>query len=228
MKICALSDLHGTLISIKACELVLICGDTVPLNKQRYIEGTYMWYKNIFKEWANNLDCDKVLFIAGNHELSFQNNSNDYRKLFPSSEKVTYLENTSYKYLSREGKEYSIYGTPACKVFGSWAFMYSDDKLQDIYSTIPSDCDILISHDAPDLNDCGLIPSKHGRSQVNAGNIVLADAIMEKSPRYALCGHIHEGNHKLRKIGSTKLANVSILDDTYNIAYEPLYLNITK
>lgn len=36
MKICVLSDLHGFLIDyIQPCELVLICGDIVPLRMQR-------------------------------------------------------------------------------------------------------------------------------------------------------------------------------------------------
>lgn len=36
MKICILSDLHGFLIEdIQPCELVLICGDIVPLRMQR-------------------------------------------------------------------------------------------------------------------------------------------------------------------------------------------------
>ena len=57
---------------------------------------------------------------------------------------------------------------------------------------------------------------------INAGNE--AKAIIDKKPKYAFCGHIHEGNHWLLDAGET--ANVSILDDSYDINYEPLYLDI--
>ena len=61
---------------------------------------------------------------------------------------------------------------------------------------------------------------------VDAGNSVLASAILDKKPKYGFCGHIHEGNHQLTEAGESKIANVSILDDTYSINYEPLYLDI--
>lgn len=69
MKVCAMSDLHGDLPEIKSCDLVLICGDSVPLNVQASTNGTKKWYKNKFKTWADNLPCEKVIFIAGNHEI---------------------------------------------------------------------------------------------------------------------------------------------------------------
>ena len=40
MKICAISDLHGFLIDyIEPCELVLICGDIVPLYMQHSVRS---------------------------------------------------------------------------------------------------------------------------------------------------------------------------------------------
>lgn len=69
MKVIAISDLHGSLVDINPCDLLLICGDSVDLHKQRYPRDCYRWYKQKFKPWANSLPCDKVLFIAGNHEI---------------------------------------------------------------------------------------------------------------------------------------------------------------
>lgn len=105
--------------------------------------------------------------------------------------------------------------------------MYSDEYLKNSYSRIPENCDIIISHDAPKLNNLGLVPPNMWHSTpVDAGNEVLASAILDKKPEYAFCGHIHEGNHQLTDIDGVKMANVSILDDNYNISYEPLYLDI--
>ena len=231
MKICAISDLHGFLIDyIEPRELVLICGDIVPLYMQRNKPQCEKWLKTVFADWIKSLPCKKVVFTAGNHDFVFENRDflwNNSVIKFPTEGKAEFLDNSHLDYLSDEGKVYRIYGTPACHEFGNWAFMYSDEKLEEIYSHIPGNCDILISHDAPALNDCGMIPpGRWSSTPINAGNEVLAKAIIDKKPKYAFCGHIHEGNHWLLDAGETKTANVSILDDSYDINYEPLYLDI--
>ena len=55
MKICAISDLHGDLIDIEPCDLVLVCGDSVPLNVQSSTNRTKKWYKEKFTKWADNI-----------------------------------------------------------------------------------------------------------------------------------------------------------------------------
>lgn len=231
MKICVISDLHGFLIdNIEPCELVLICGDIVPLNIQRNKQKSENWLRTKFAEWVKSLPCEQVIFIAGNHDFVFEGRDFLWVNSIivkPTDGKASYLDNSFKDYLDKDGKVHRIYGTPACHIFGSWAFMYSDELLEHIYSNMPENCDILISHDAPNINDCGLIPpGRWNSTPVNAGNEVLAQAILEKKPKYAFCGHIHEGNHILAKCGDTTLANVSILDDTYSVNYEPLYLDV--
>lgn len=231
MRICAISDLHGNLITnIEPCELLLICGDIMPLYMQRNKPQCESWLLNEFSTWIKELPCEKVIFIAGNHDFVFENRDflwiNRFVK-FPTEGKAAYLENSFFDYLSNEGKIYRIFGTPACKIFGNWAFMYDSDTLMKKYLEMPNNCDIVISHDAPDLNNCGLIPpGRYNQVPVNAGNPWLADVIKDTKPRYAFCGHIHEGNHWLEDAGDTKTANVSILDDSYSITYEPLYCDI--
>lgn len=231
MKICALSDLHGFLIGdIQPCEVILICGDIVPLQMQRNKPQCEKWLKTTFANWVKSLPCEKVVFTAGNHDFVFENRDLLWINQivsFPTEGKATYLDNTWLDYLGSDGLVYRIYGTPACHQFGNWAFMYSDEKLREIYNTIPENCDILLSHDAPNLNDCGVIPpGRWSSTPINAGNEPLALAIIDKKPKYAFCGHIHEGNHQLTDTGTTKTANVSILDDAYDINYDPLYLDI--
>lgn len=226
MKICAISDLHGYLPELKPCELVLICGDSVPLGYQASSKKTKKWYDTTFRKWAGELPCDKVLFIAGNHELHFPGKKIIYESLFSKDDKITYLCHSEYIHKSKDGKEYKIFGTPYCKQFMNWAFMYPNEELEKIFKNIPNDLDILISHDNPYgygdivLQECPWADGSH------IGNIPLAKAIEEKQPKYQFNGHLHSCDHSLIMIGNTKHYNCSIKDEQYNPVYEPLYLDV--
>ena len=226
MKICAISDLHGDLIDIEPCDLVLVCGDSVPLNVQSSTNRTKKWYKEKFTKWAENLPCEKVIFIAGNHELGFKGHQIIYESLFPTSNKITYLCHKEYVF-THNGKDYGIFGTPYCKKFGNWAFMYPDDVLKQIFNEIPEGLDILITHDQPyeygDIllqEDCPWADGNH------IGSKPLLDAILEKQPRFQFNGHLHSCSHEKIMMGNTVHYNVSMKDEKYNIVYEPLYLEI--
>ena len=77
-------------------------------------------------------------------------------------------------------------------------------------------------------NNLGLIPPNiwHPTDSVNAGNKVLAEFIKKAKPKYYFCGHIHDSNHQITEIDGTTMANVSLLNDSYKMVYEPLYLDI--
>ena len=129
----------------------------------------------------------------------------------------------------KDGKEYSIYGTPWCQVFGRWAFMAPDTVLKEIYSKIPKDLDILITHDQPygygDIllqEDCPWANGEH------IGNKMLLEAIGKRRPRYQFNGHLHSCSHEAIDIDGTIHYNVSLRDEKYQPVYEPLYLDIDK
>lgn len=226
-----MSDFHGELPHAKeSSEITLICGDIVPLSIQRNISESKLWLKIEFAYWARNWPCDKIFFIAGNHDFVFDGHMsyNDIMELsINSNNKLWYLQNNSIIYTDKEGKDYTIFGTPYCHIFRKWAFMLPDEELAIKYADIPENVDILLSHDAADINNLGLVPPNiwHPES-LNVGNIILAEAVKLKKPKYYFCGHIHDGNHKVETIDNTLMANVSLLNDSYQISYEPLYLDI--
>ena len=229
MIVCALSDIHGTLLpkeEFQPCDLICICGDISPLNIQTNHKKMRKWLVDEFKPWCESLPCDQVLFIAGNHDGALQNLDFMYSQ-FSTDSKVTYLFHEQYIYLSNEGKQYSIFGTPYCKLFGNWAFMEFNDKLDNLYKDIPNDLDILLSHDQPygygDILEIGSAPWADG---THIGNIPLATAVLKTQPRYMLCGHLHSTDHSCIEIGNTKRYNVSIKNEQYEIAYKPLMLEI--
>ena len=228
LSICAMSDLHGYLPEVEPCDLVLICGDIVPLQYQSDIEYTYYWYRDIFRAWVDDLSCNKVLFIAGNHECGFSENIDIFYEMFPENEKATYLQDDLYTY-DINNESYRIYGTPWCQEFGKWAFMANDDQLKDIYSSIPENLDILITHDAPyGVSDVLLQKECKWANGEHIGNKPLRQAILEKQPKIVLHGHLHSTSREFENLNTTKVVNCSIKDEFYQPIYKPLYFKINK
>ena len=239
MKVIAFSDPHGILPNInEEFDLMFICGDICPVDNH-YRNWQREWMETHFTEWVNNLPFkdawSKVIFIAGNHSLRLESCKREDIKsgiLDKCNGRLVYLQNEYYEFDYWNGVEltiYKIFGTPYCKIFGNWAFMRPDDKLEKYFSQIPYDLDFLITHDPPNINDCGTIlqQTKWSDGTKKAGNDILTDHILEKTPKYVFCGHIHSGNHNLEEYAEgCKIANVSLLNEFYNPIYKPLILDI--
>lgn len=229
MKVTAISDLHGNLIDIEPCDLLLICGDISPLKIQRdYIQMT-KWIFNEFYEWIRSIPCNYIVFTPGNHDFWFyQFVRTDEMELW--NKLIILIDGETRIYSDTDDKYYTIYGTPQCKTFGMWPYMPGEYVIQEKYKNIPYDLDILICHDAPDLGEIGYIhydePLDNGKSKIPAHNYTLGKEIRKKNPKYILCGHIHSGDHELKEIEGIKCANVSILDESYNLCYKPLTFEI--
>lgn len=232
MKVTAISDLHGNLIDIEPCDLLLICGDISPLDIQRdYIQMT-KWIFNEFQEWIMKIDCPTIILTPGNHDFWFEKmitQSNTY--LF---NKLTILIDGETKvYNSTDDKWYKIYGTPWCKQCGPWAFMANHAELVKKYEKIPKDLDILMTHEASNLAEVGT--THDNGTEIKYVCAALTDEIRRKKPKYALCGHVHTGNHNITacpvydcvfqedtEYANVNVANVSILDESYSIYFKPL------
>lgn len=229
MKFTAMSDLHGNLIDIEPCDTLLLCGDISPLNIQRdYIQMT-KWFFNDFYEWVMNLSCDRVIMTPGNHDFWFEKFIHE-PTMYLWDKLTILIDSEANIYSSSDNRWYKIYATPQCKTFGNWAYMPGDSILGRYYENIPEDVDILMSHDAPNLGEIGYIHYDelldNGESKIPAHNYTLGKEIRKKNPKYVLCGHIHSGDHELEEIEGMKCANVSILDESYNLCYKPLTFEI--
>ena len=243
IKTVVFSDPHGNLPVInEEFDLMLIGGDICPAH-DHYNWYQREWLSTVFVEWVMNLPfkdkSSKVIFIGGNHDCYLgeeRNPMQGYSSIYtdiikPCGGRLIYLEDTEYVFEkeTEDGKIESlkIYGTPWCKIFGRWWFMRDDKKLAQIYSNIPEGLDILITHDAPDIQGCGKITMGPWAGE-NAGNKVLAKAIKEKEPKYVFWGHIHTGSHKLTKVykKNTYIRCVSILDEEYYPLFEPFVIEI--
>lgn len=234
MKIAVISDLHGHLPiypspyweGIEECELLLICGDILPLHCQSKAIASRLWLTDEFKPWVESLPVEQVYFIAGNHDFWFERNDLTAHQIFSSHDKVRYLKNEYVDYIStQDARVYRIFGTPYCHQFGNWAFMRDEEILVEKFKVIPDNVDILISHDAPyGVSDICFQGFSSDKGHIGCPE--LRDAIIEHKPKYNFHGHLHSSNHEEEILGETKVFNTSILDESYNLMYKPLIIRI--
>ena len=146
------------------------------------------------------------------------------RLMLKGQEKITYLDCETFEY---KGK--TIYGTPMCKPFGRWAFMPTYEEQDEKYARhlkAIEHIDIVMSHDAPygvsDIilqKDCWWADGSH------IGNQSLRKFLEASKPTLNLHGHLHASNHEQELLGDTKVYNVSLLDEDYNMTFKPFYLD---
>jgi len=205
--IVAISDLHGTLPDIPPCDLLLIAGDICPItNHDPSFQAR--WLRWDFREWLESVPARKNVFIAGNHDLVFE----QMPELLPTTWPATYLQDSGTEW---EGLK--IWGTPWQPWFFDWAFNLFEPELKKRWALIPPGTDILVVHGPPRGYGDG-VPDTHGIR--HTGSPALLERIEEIQPKIAVFGHIHEGRGEWR-IGNTLMANVTILDERYHHVYEP-------
>lgn len=228
MKICAISDLHGTLPEIKECDLCLIAGDIVPLDIQRDRTQSIVWLFKTFLPWLKELPCQEVFIVAGNHDFEMEKNYPIMKALeYLSNFKLTYLKNDCAIFRANDEQNIKVYGSPQCHKFGNWAFMHEESFLEGLYDCVDDDIDIWLTHDTPALGDLDLLPpSQWNPEPIHAGGKSLAAAIERIKPRYVFCGHLHTCKDKYLKVNKTEVYNVSILNNSYAHVYEPTYVEI--
>ncbi len=226
MKICAFSDMHGQInFKVEPCDIVLIGGDIIPLKIQNYTVESEEWFKTVFIPWCNDLPCEKVVFIAGNHDHFLFRHPDRMRLMLKDQDKIVYLDGEIFEY---KGKV--IFGTPWCKPFGRWAFMESyeeQDKRYARYLEIIGKIDIVLSHDAPyGISDVLLQKDCLWADGTHIGNKSLRKFIDSAKPSYVFQGHLHSCNHLKTMHDNTAVYCVSLLDENYEMVYEPLYIEL--
>lgn len=222
IKILATSDLHGNLPNIvEPFDLLILAGDICPATNHN-IDFQHDWATSVFVDWLNNLPYkdanSKVVMIWGNHDFWAEADEfSSYGIEDLTKHKVKVLQNTAYEFeypVSDGLDNLKIFGTPYCSVFYNWAFMIPDDKLEEKFSEIPENTDILISHDSPNIYKLGAIQEGPYKSDTT-GNKVLPKHLERVKPMMYFCGHFHSGNHDFEERNGTWMANVSYVNERY-------------
>jgi Icc-related predicted phosphoesterase len=223
MKVIAISDLHGELPYMEDIhgDVLCICGDTFPLKIQWNAYKCKKWLREKFIPWTNNIGIKFVLLVAGNHDFLFEKElRNQIDEIFKGT-KIKYLENEHFII-----DDIVFYGTPYCRLFGSWAFTRDDERLQLIFENIPNNVDVLLTHDSPYGVSDICYQDIYWNTGEHLGNKPLREAVLRTNPKFLLHGHLHSSNHDVELLGETKVYNVSLLDENYKNAYKPLILDL--
>lgn len=213
MKIVCFSDTHQrhNRLAIPKCDVLIFSGDMCSGGELHQVSNFARWLAK------NSDNFDKVIIVAGNHDLCFEN-----MKLAAISElthhladKLVYLQDSEYVY-----KGIKFYGSPWQPRFFNWAFNLNRGvQLESVWELIPEDTNVLITHGPP-----------HGIgdkvSNTHVGCFDLLKRVSKLSNLFLhVYGHIHEGNgHYISEaVPNVNFCNASICDAQYyptNLGYE--------
>lgn len=223
IRIVCISDTHGSVkFNVPDGDILVHAGDIT--------RNSNMKEFSTFANWMETLPHKIKIAIAGNHDLVMDT---DY--FYPSQrtsvlqekanvlhmfkEKgIIYLENTSFRLPPSLGG-FLVYGSPYSPVHIGGAFMPED--LSDVWSSIPSGTDILITHTPPHgIQDTA-------RNGKQAGCKHLLKAIKEIKPKVCIFGHIHEafGVHEEE---DTVYINACISNYRYRAVQPAVALDLPK
>lgn len=174
-----------------------------------------------------------IVVVPGNHDKTFQRPKIvglDKRSNWETPERAHGLfQNRKGVHLvihrAIELQGLKIFGSPWTPWFHDWAYNYHEDKAEALWSEIPEDTQILVTHGPPfGFLDEVIDYDKDRR----VGCPVLLERIKAiPSIKYHLFGHIHEGYGKVVNDGVTYL-NSAIMNRAYLPTNRPQYFQINK
>lgn len=218
MKITFISDTHGKHLELNEAlqpggDVLVHCGDISNVGRLGEVEN--------FLKWFERLDqFDHKIFIAGNHDFAFQNPSPAMHTAISDlldwyGEGVTYLQDSSITI-----NEVKFYGSPWTPEFNNWAFNATPEKLEMMWSKIPVDTDVLITHGPPK----GILDLT--REGLSVGDPELTQALIRVRPTVHAFGHIHEAYGTYINGNDITLINASSVNRNYVITNAPIIIHL--
>jgi predicted phosphodiesterase len=201
MKLILISDTHNRHreVSIPEGDILIHSGDFSGRGNPYEVED--------FLDWFSSQPHTYKIFIAGNHDMSFEYKSTWLTDmLYGLDPNIFYLEDSEVTIDSVK-----FYGSPWQPEFNHWAFNLPRGKeLADKWSRIPLDTNVLITH-GPSYGNVDYTIFGHQ----NVGCFDLLERIKEVKPQIHTCGHIHH-SYGSKYDEYTTYFNSSICDERYN------------
>ena len=211
MIIDCISDLHGYKPKLQGGDLLIVAGDLTGCDRM----GEY----RVFTTWVQEQKYDKVVIIAGNHDVRLETGNFEWPVTSFWLNNVSYLLDSGITY-----KGLKIWGSPWTKQFTGQndnckAFSFRTEyQLQDHFRLIPEGTDILVTH-SPSfgiLDECD-----SGR----VGSTSLRTEVARVQPRLHVHGHIHSG-YGVLECEHTKVVNAAHCNEYYDPVNAPIRIEL--
>lgn len=216
MKITLISDTHTKHWELEkdlpGGDLLIHAGDL--MNSGRDIRDI-----KDFCRWFNEQDYNHKVFIAGNHDIMFEDYPEGAMEIVNSYKDITYLQDDWVQVGNDKGTA-KIYGSPWQPEFYSWAFNLpkGGPGLMSKWEAIPEDTDILVTHGPPQDH---LDVSGPPYNEPHLGCALLRVKVDKQPPKIHVFGHIH-GGYGYKFHNGTHFFNASILNERYNYTNKPV------
>lgn len=216
-RIVVLSDTHGHHMGIQVPDgdVLIHCGDFC----------THGTYRDALKfiGWFQTRPHKHKIFIAGNHDLVFEQGS------YSDIELLTKISlNDSTFYLNDSGVNLhglNFWGSPVQPRFFNWAFNRDrGEEIRKHWDKIPANTDILITH-GPPYQICDEAPRDWGLTE-KVGCRDLLDATLRVRPKLHVFGHIHFSGGQTFVSPKTTYINAAVVNEEYCMARKPFVVDI--
>ena len=232
MKLVIISDTHNLHdeLDLPVGDVLIHCGDYSYSGQDNEVISFLTWMQEQTKKYR------LVIGGHGNHELGPYEDREHFNEL-----KTVFAPDVIWPHMrifTDPVTSLNFFFSPyVTTINGRWAFEASSSEYQEIVKHIPDYVDILISHGPPfNILDTFVRHSIDWDSQQNdyahsirefkIGSKVLAERIKEIEPKLVCFGHCHENGGQTVKIGGTIYVNGAVLNENYEIANEPVIVNL--
>lgn len=215
MKILCISDTHQkhSRLQLTECDVLIVAGDMCSSGDISEFEFFVSWLKTQADKFK------KAILVAGNHDWCFMRHRSFCVDVLHNNflDKVVYLEDSS---VVIDGIKF--HGSPWQPEHNRWAFnVPRGDRLKGIWSTIPDDTQVLITH-CPAHGIGDMVSNTH------LGCVDLFNRVVELSKNELFLhvfGHIHSssGDYTSEAIRGVNFCNAAICTEEYipeNLAHE--------
>ncbi|KAI4265797.1 MAG: hypothetical protein L6R38_009172 [Xanthoria sp. 2 TBL-2021] len=169
-------------------------------------QGKYTELRKTF-DWISKADFEVKIAVAGNHDITLdqafyhqygahhhgQHLQDDEacRNLLEEYPSITLLTHdvAEVNLLKPDGPRtsFKVFGSPYSPASGTWAYGYQPDEAFDLWSRIPLDADVVVTHTPPKYH------CDESKDRGPTGCEALRQALWRVRPSLAVCGHVHEG-----------------------------------
>lgn len=232
MKLVIISDTHNlhNELNLPSGDVLIHCGDYSYSGQDNEVISFLTWMQEQTKKYR------LVIGGHGNHELGPYEDREHFNEL-----KTVFAPDVIWPHMrifTDPVTSLNFFFSPyVTTINGRWAFEASSSEYQEIVKRIPDYVDILISHGPPfNILDTFVRHSIDWDSQQNdyahtsrefkIGSKVLAERIKEIEPKLVCFGHCHENGGQTVEIGGTIYVNGAVLNENYEIANEPVIVNL--